>query len=192
MKSSTYESVRFDRFVLGSPHVLFDCASRVERQKFDIDSDVEPPPVPNLMHKIKLKYFFQWLLTALMIGCTVTCNTWRELTEPWWPLAYERVLCLGKGWKNLEEREGKRSLSLNREPVHKLDDREQCSLNGVLNWNILELDPQLKTVDLQRDCINTTYISIYYLYLNMIAISLNINGIQQKKLLQLGDYKCSN
>ena len=33
--------------------VLFDCASRVEQQKFDIDSDVEPPHVPKLMHKLR-------------------------------------------------------------------------------------------------------------------------------------------
>ena len=49
MKSSTYESMKFDRFVFA---VLFDCASRVEEQKFDIDSDVEPPHVPNLMHTL--------------------------------------------------------------------------------------------------------------------------------------------
>ena len=50
MKSSTYESIRLDRFVFA---VLFDCASRVEQQKFDIDSDVEPLHVPNLMHTLR-------------------------------------------------------------------------------------------------------------------------------------------
>ena len=70
MKSSTYESIRLDRFVFA---VLFDYASRVEQQKFHIDSDVEPPHVPNLMQYIALIYFFN--ITALVIGCTVSCDT---------------------------------------------------------------------------------------------------------------------
>ena len=32
------------------PGVLFDCASRIERQKFDFDSDVELLHVPNQLH----------------------------------------------------------------------------------------------------------------------------------------------
>ena len=142
MKSSTYESIRFDRFVFA---VLFHCASRVEQQKFDIDSDVEPPHVPNLMHT-----FFN--ITALMIGCILSCDTWRELTEAWWPLtAFSK-------WR------------------FKLKHAETGSQaqNGRLST-----------------CINTIYIFILYLFLNMIAISLNMNGTQQKKLIRLGAYKCS-
>ena len=35
---------------LSRPAVLFDCASRIERQKFDLNSDVELLHVPNQMH----------------------------------------------------------------------------------------------------------------------------------------------
>ena len=35
---------------LGRPAVLFDCASRIVRQKFDFDLDVELLHVPNQMH----------------------------------------------------------------------------------------------------------------------------------------------
>ena len=41
---------------LGRPAVLFDCASRIERQEFDFDSDVELLHVPNQMHTLRINY----------------------------------------------------------------------------------------------------------------------------------------
>ena len=44
---------------LGRPAVLFDCASRIERQKFDFDSDVEllhDGAEPNKMHTLRINY----------------------------------------------------------------------------------------------------------------------------------------
>ena len=41
---------------LGRPAVLFDCASRIERQKFDFDSDIELLHVPNQMHTLRINY----------------------------------------------------------------------------------------------------------------------------------------
>ena len=97
--------------------------------------------------RTNLHTYFSNLSTAFMIGCIVSCDTWRELTEAWWPFR---------------------------------------SRNGGLNYWTPAQNGGLPT------CINTIYIFIPYLYLNMIAISLNINGTQQKKLLRLGVYKCSN
>ena len=52
------------------PAVLFDCASRIERQKFDIDSDVEPPHVPNLMHTLCMNYINYDLPRTLYVLAT--------------------------------------------------------------------------------------------------------------------------
>ena len=41
---------------LSRPAVLFDCASRIARQKFDFDSDVELLHVPNQMHTLRINY----------------------------------------------------------------------------------------------------------------------------------------
>ena len=41
---------------LGRPAVLFDCASPIERQKFDFDSDVELLHMPNQMHTLRINY----------------------------------------------------------------------------------------------------------------------------------------
>ena len=41
MRRSTYESIRIDRFVFGSTVPIRLDSSRIERQKIDIDSDVE-------------------------------------------------------------------------------------------------------------------------------------------------------
>ena len=41
---------------LGRPAVLFDCASRIERQKCDFDSYVELVHVPNQIHTLRINY----------------------------------------------------------------------------------------------------------------------------------------
>ena len=43
---------------LGRPAVLFDCPSRIERQKFDFDSDVELLHLPNQMHTLRINYIY--------------------------------------------------------------------------------------------------------------------------------------
>ena len=41
---------------LGRPAVLFDCAGRIERQKFDFDLYVELLHVPNQIHPLRINY----------------------------------------------------------------------------------------------------------------------------------------
>ena len=138
MKSSTYESIRFvDSFVFGSTRQSNGAAKVGHRFRRRTSSRAES----------NLHTSFSNLSTAFMIGCIVSCDTWRELTEAWWPFR-SRMKHVGTG---------------------------PPAQNGRL-----------------PTCINAIYIFIPYLYLNIIAISLNINGTQQKKLLRLGVYKCSN
>ena len=55
---------------LCQPAVLFDYSSRIEWQKFDIDSDVEPPHVPNLMHTLCMNYINYDLPRTLCVLAT--------------------------------------------------------------------------------------------------------------------------
>ena len=52
------------------PAVLFDCACRIERQKFDINSDVEPPHVPSLMRTLYMNYIHYDLPRTLCVLAT--------------------------------------------------------------------------------------------------------------------------
>lgn len=150
MKSSTYVSVRFDRFVLVSTRrsIRLRQSSRTAKVRQRFRRRTSSCAESNAY--ITLIYFFN--LTALMIGCIVSCDTWRELTEAWWSLtAFSK-------WR--------------------------------FNLKHAETAPPAQNARLPT-CVNTIHIFIHYLYLNMIAISLNMNGPQQKKLIRLGAYKCS-
>jgi len=101
VRSATYESIRFvDRFVFGSTRQSNRTAKVGHRFTRRTCSRAES----------NLHTYFSNLSTAFMIGCIVSCDTWRELTEAWWPFR---------------------------------------SRNGGLKWNMLELDPPLKTADFQ-------------------------------------------
>ena len=69
---------------LGRPAVLFDCASRTERQKFDFDSDVELLHVPNQMHTLRINYINFIYPRGLRVPSTwhvqrtSFCTRWRE------------------------------------------------------------------------------------------------------------------
>ena len=59
MQRSTYESVRFDRFVFGSTRHsirLRQSNRTIGRQKFDFDSYVELLHMPNQMHTLRINY----------------------------------------------------------------------------------------------------------------------------------------
>ena len=71
---------------LGRPAVLFDCASRIKRQKFDTDSYVdivEPFHVPNLMHTLRIHYINYVLPRIMRVS-----STWHAhkacIQTRWW------------------------------------------------------------------------------------------------------------
>ena len=61
---------------LGRPAVLFDCASRIERLKFALDSDVKLLHVPNLMHTLRINYIND--IYPRILGVPVTWHAQRH------------------------------------------------------------------------------------------------------------------
>lgn len=100
-KKSIYRRKLTGRFLRGLPLKFdsfeFDCASRIERQKFDTDSYVEPWHVPNLMHTLSIHYINYVLPRILRVSSTWHAHKaciqtrWREKMKVLAPLVWKRL-----------------------------------------------------------------------------------------------------